>query len=76
MDIDLRYLAEPNDSEKIVVDKLVYMVDVTNPQRPYYSILYHPINSPDEYEGFGSYNQLHVKEYKEIYFIVKKKGDI
>lgn len=49
IDIDLSYLAEPNDSGKTVVDKLVYMVDVTDSQRPYYSILCHPINSPDEY---------------------------
>lgn len=75
MDIDLSYLDEPNDSVKTVVDKLVYMVDVTDPKRPYYSILYHPINSPNEYEGFGSYNQFYVKEWKEKYFIVKKKGD-
>ena len=51
MDIDLSYLAEPNPNDKTVVDKLVYMVDVTDPQRPYYSILYHPINSQNEYEG-------------------------
>lgn len=75
MDIDLSYLTEPNESDKTVVDKLVYMVDVTDSRSPYYSILYHPIGSPNEYEGFGSYNQFHVKEWKEKYFIVKKKGD-
>ena len=43
-----------------------------NPKRPYYSILYHPINSEEEeIMGFESYNQNFVKQWKDEYFIVK-----
>lgn len=61
---------------KIVVDKLVFMVNVTDSQRPYYSIYIIRLTAQNEYEGFGSYNQFHVKEWKEKIFYCKKKGDI
>lgn len=76
MDIDLSYLAETSKKDKIIVDNLSYVVNVTNPKRPYYSILYHPINSEEEIMGFGSYNQNLVKQWKDEYFIVKTTGEI
>ena len=71
MDIDLSYLTETTKKDKIIVDKIAFVVNVTNPKRPYYSILYHPINSEGEIMGFGSYNQNFVKQWKDEYFIVK-----
>ena len=76
MNIDLSNLVETSKEDKIIVDKLAFVVDVTNPKRPYYSILYHPINSEEENMGFGSYNQNFVKQWKDEYFIVKTTGDI
>lgn len=76
MYIDLSYFAETTKKDKIIVDKLSFVVNVTNPKRPYYSILYHPINSEEEIMGFGSYNQNFVKQWKDEYFIVKATGEI
>lgn len=40
-------------SSKNVVDYLAIKVDVTNKDRPYYTIIYHLINSENTYEGYG-----------------------
>lgn len=38
-------------SNKNVVDYLAIKIDLTSQDRPYYTIIYHPINSEETYEG-------------------------
>lgn len=46
MDIDsLRMCGSSDKSNKNVVDYLAIKVDITSQDRPYYTIIYHPINS-------------------------------
>lgn len=74
MDIDLRFFGNESNSDKIVVSHLAFKVDVTNSSRPYYSIMWQPVNSDEIYEGYGSDNPFFVKEWKEKYFLVKNTG--
>lgn len=71
----LSMFGSSNKSNKNVVDYLAIKVDVTDPDAPYYTIIYHPINSENTYEGYGSRNPFIVNEWLEEYFIVQKKGD-
>ena len=52
----LSMFGSSDKSNKNVVDYLAIRVDVTNQDRPYYTIIYHPINSENTYEGYGSSN--------------------
>ena len=72
----LSMFGSSDKSNKNVVDYLAIKVDVTNQDRPYYTIIYHPINSEKTYEGYGSNNPFIVNRWLEEYFIVQKKGDI
>lgn len=63
-------------SNKNVVDYLAIKIDITSQDRPYYTIIYHPINSEETHEGYGSSNPFIVNSWIEEYFVVKKKGDI
>lgn len=72
----LSMFGSSDKSNKNVVDYLAIKVDVTNQDRPYYTIIYHPINSENTYEGCGSSNPIIVNEWLEEYFIVQKKGNI
>lgn len=77
--MNVEYLSMFGSSDKRnknVVDYLAIKVDVTYQDRPYYTIIYHPINSENTYEGYGSSNPFIVKQDLEEYFIVQKKGDI
>lgn len=75
MDIDLSVFENINKSNKTLVDFLAIKVNIID-QRPYYTIIYHPINSENSYEGHGSYKLYIVNEWIEEYFIIKKFGDI
>lgn len=55
---------------KITVDFLAIKVDIIR-QRPYYTIIYHPINSENSYEGNGSYSLYLVNEWLLKNFILK-----
>lgn len=58
---------------KITVDFLAIKVDILH-QRPYYTIIYHPINSEkNSYYGNGSYSLYLVNEWLGKYFILKEK---
>ena len=72
----LSMFGSSDKSNKNVVDYLAIKVDVTNQDSPYYTIIYHPINSENTYEGYGSSNPFIVNEWLEEYFIVQNKGDI
>lgn len=56
------------ETDKIKVDKLCIVVNITNQKKPYYSLLYHEIGSNEEYLGYGSYNLTYVLIWKEQYF--------
>lgn len=60
---------EDINRDKIVVDYLA----ITSQEGPYYTIVWHPINSNETYEGYGSDNPFLVKWWAEKYFYVKKK---
>lgn len=47
----LSMFGSSNKSNKYVVDYLAIKVDVTNQDTPYYTIIYHPINSEKTYVG-------------------------
>lgn len=64
MDID------NNARYKITVDYLAIRVNIIN-NMLYYTIIYHPINSENKYEGYGSYSLSIVHEWLEEYFILK-----
>lgn len=77
--MNAEYLAifgSSDKSNKNVVDYLAIKIDVTNQDSPYYTIIYHPINSEKTYEGYGSSNPFIVNEWLEEYFIVKNASDI
>lgn len=59
------------ETEKIAVDKLCVVANVTNPDKPYYYLLYHKIDADDEIIGYGSYNLAYVLAWKEQYFKVQ-----
>ena len=64
MDID------NNARYKITVDYLAIRVNIIN-NMLYYTIIYHPVNSENSYEGYGSYSLSIVHEWLEEYFILK-----
>lgn len=70
MDNYSRIFDENNDKYKILVDCLLIKLNIID-NRPYYTILYHPINSENTYEGYGSYSLSIVKEWLKKYFILK-----
>lgn len=72
MDNYSRIFDENNDRYKILVDSLLIKVNIID-HRPYYTILYHPINSEKSYEGYGSYNLFIVKEWLKKYFNFKER---
>lgn len=52
MNVEYLSMFGSNDkSNKNVVDYLAIKVDVTNRDSPYYTIIYHPINIENTYEG-------------------------
>lgn len=59
------------ETEKIAVDKLCVVANVTNPDKPYYYLLYHEIDADDEIIGYGSYNLTYVLMWKEQYFKIQ-----
>lgn len=59
------------ETDKIVVDKLCIVANVTNPHKPYYYLLYHEIDADDEFAGYGSYNLAYVLAWKEQYFKIQ-----
>lgn len=59
------------ETEKISVDKLCVVANVTNPDKPYYYLLYHKIDADNENIGYGSYNLTYVLMWKEQYFKVQ-----
>ena len=76
--MNVEYLSMFGSSDKRnkhVVDYLAIKVDVTDQDTPYYTIIYHPINSEKTYEGYVSSNPFIVNGWLEEYFIVQKKGD-
>lgn len=60
-----------NNSDKIDVDFLAIKIGATYFDNPYYTIIYHPINSDSSYEGYGSRDIGTVIEWAKRYFIVK-----
>lgn len=72
MDIDLGVFENSNKSNKNVVDFLAIIVNIID-KRPYYTIIYHPINSENSYEGYGSYRLSIVNEWLGKYFILKSR---
>ena len=71
MDIDSRILDDNNSRYKILVDYLAIKVNNFHEDRYYYTIIYHPVNSENSYEGSGSYSLSIVHEWLEEYFILK-----
>lgn len=71
MDIDSRILDDNNARYKITVDYLAIKVNNLHEDRYYYTIIYHPVNSENTYEGNGSYSLSIVNEWLEEYFILK-----
>lgn len=63
---------ENNYMHKILVDCLLIRFNIID-RRPYYTILYHPINSENSFEGYGSYSLSIVKEWMKKYFILKDR---
>ena len=55
---------------KMEVDFLAIKIGVTFHNKPYYTIIYHPINSDQSYEGYGSENLNLVIEWAKNMFIV------
>lgn len=72
MDNYSRIFEENNDRHKILVDSLLIKLNIID-RRPYYTILYHPINCENTYEGYGSYSLSIVKEWIKKYFILKDR---
>lgn len=58
------------DINKTLVDFLAIKVNIID-NRPYYSIIYHPINSESSYEGYGSYSLYLVNEVMKEHFIME-----
>lgn len=55
-----------------MVDYLAIRVNIVD-NMPYYTIIYHPINSENSYEGYGSYSLSIVHEWLGEYFILKER---
>lgn len=72
MDNDSRIFDVNNDRHNILVDCILIKVNIIH-NRHYYTILYHPINSENIYEGYGSYSLHIVKERIKEYFILKDR---
>ena len=72
MDIDLRAFENGNKSNKYLVDFLAIKVNIID-NRPYYTIIYHPINCENSYEGYGSYSLSIINECLGKYFILKSR---
>lgn len=70
MDIDLIGFENSNKSNKILVDFLAIKVNIID-NRPYYTIIYHPVNSENYYEGYASYSLYLVNEWMGEHFIKK-----
>nr|DAE60881.1 MAG TPA: hypothetical protein [Caudoviricetes sp.] len=68
MYIDLSMFSDCNDSNKITVDYLAIKANNMYEDKYYYTIIYHPINSEDKYEGYGSYSLSVVCEWLGEYF--------
>lgn len=66
------FFDENNDRHKILVDCLLIKVNIIQ-NRPYYTILYHPINCENRYEGYGSYSLSIIEEWLGEYFILKDR---
>lgn len=72
MDNQQRIFDKNNDRNKILVDYLAIRVNIID-NMPYYTIIYHPINSENSYEGYGSYSLSIVHEWLGEYFILKER---
>ena len=72
MDNQQRIFDKNNDRYKILVDYLAIRVNIID-NMPYYTIIYHPINSENSYEGYGSYSLSIVHEWIGEYFILKER---
>ena len=57
--------------KKMEVDFLAIKIGVTFYNKPYYTIIYHPINSDKSYEGYGTESLDLVTEWANRYFTVK-----
>lgn len=72
MDNQQRIFDKNNDRYKILVDYLAIRVNIID-NMPYYTIIFHPINSENSYEGYGSYSLSIVHEWLGEYFILKER---
>lgn len=54
--------------DKIKVDRLCIVANITNEKKPCYSLLYHEIDTNEERMGYSSYNLAYVLMWKEQYF--------
>lgn len=72
MDNQQRIFDKNNDRYKILVDYLAIRVNIVD-NMPYYTIIYHPINSENKYEGYGSYSLSIVHKWIGEYFILKER---
>lgn len=70
MDNQQRIFDKNNGRYKIMVDYLAIRVNNIN-NMLYYTIIYHPINSENKYEGYGSYSLSIVHEWLVEYFTLK-----
>jgi hypothetical protein len=70
MDADLSVFENSNKSNKIPVDFLAIKANIID-NRPYYTIIYHPINSESSYEWYGSYSLYLVNERMVEHFIME-----
>ena len=67
----LSMFGSSDKSNKNVVDYLAIKVNNLHEDRYYYTIIYHPVNSENSYEGYGSYSLSIVHSWLEEYFILK-----
>lgn len=63
-----------DETEKIIVDKICVVVNLTNSDKPCYCLLYHEIDADEDTVGFGSYSLTYVLMWKEQYFKVDNNG--
>ena len=63
-----------DETEKIIVDKICVVANLTNPDKPYYCLLYHEIDADEDIIGYGSYSLVYVLMWKEQYFKVENDG--
>lgn len=62
------------ETDKIKVDKLCIVANITNEKKPYYELLYREIGACEEHIGYGSYNLTYVLIWKEQYFEIVKNS--